>query len=94
MPPFSGASFEDLLRAHLAAPVPLLSASGTNHPDFPLFDRFIQRAMSKDPEQRPASMTEVIEALDDLRQQSTRPGEAAALPDIELLDIDVTMLDD
>ncbi len=67
----------DLVRAHLEAPVPSLSARIADVP--PALEDLVRRLMAKWPGERPASANEVIEALAAIAGESFEPETAATL---------------
>ncbi|MEX1224301.1 MAG: serine/threonine-protein kinase [Pirellulales bacterium] len=58
-PPFSGASTNDLLMKHIRSPAPTLTAVDANIRDS--FAKLVQRMMSKEPNQRPQSLQDVLD---------------------------------
>lgn len=60
-PPFTGVSSNDLLTKHLTAQVPVIEAYNRNISTE--FSRFLQSMMSKRPEARPLTMTDVVRQL-------------------------------
>jgi serine/threonine protein kinase len=59
--PFVGDNSNDLLNKHLHAPVPSLRATNPRVND--TFDRLVARMMSKEPDERPSSMEEVLHTV-------------------------------
>lgn len=71
-PPFTGTSANDLLMKHLRSRVPSLEAINKNvNPDFA---QLVVRMLAKNPQQRPSSSTEFLEAIDNLWIFRRRPG--------------------
>ncbi|MGH7138710.1 MAG: serine/threonine protein kinase, partial [Pirellulales bacterium] len=60
-PPYTGATSNDLLNKHLAAPVPLIEAYNRNVS--PAFSQLLQSMMAKRPKQRLPDMNEFIRQL-------------------------------
>ncbi len=75
--PYSGGSKVTIMMAHVRAPIPSLRERGVMVGEG--LDGLIRRMMAKKPEQRPQSMTEVREALEQLQ----RSGEARTVPAVE-----------
>lgn len=69
--PFTGSNPEDLLRKHIAAPVPTLAAANKNvTPDF---NNLVGSMMAKNPDQRPSTMKEFLGRLGALRIYRVQP---------------------
>ena len=60
-PPYAGETGNDLLLKHLRAPIPSAKAVNPNVTDE--FSEVIKSLLAKEPNQRPASMTEVLRYL-------------------------------
>ncbi len=74
-PPYVGASATHVLAAVLLTPVPRLPAQGPQGAISPALADLVARMMSKDPANRPATMTEVVAAL-----EAVRTGQALPVP--------------
>ena len=70
-PPYTGTSADELLQRHLKAPVPSLMAV-SDHVNESLSD-LVMQAMAKRREERPASMTDFLEAFKKIRLPFGRP---------------------
>ena len=68
--PFTGFNADDLLSKHLRAPIPSLLAATKGV--LPEFADFVIELMAKKPEQRPSSMTKVLERLEKIRVYRAR----------------------
>jgi serine/threonine protein kinase len=80
-PPYSGVNSDDLLNKHLRSPVPsLLAVSDSVTPEFAALTA---RLMAKRPEDRPASMAEVLAELRKVRilRVRTKPIPAPSKPE-------------
>ncbi len=69
-PPFSGTNPDDLLQKHLSSPPPSVTATNRNVTDD--FAELILRALSKDPDRRPASFDQFLKEFENIRV--FRPG--------------------
>ena len=80
-PPFMAASPHKLLAAHMSEPAPAVTDYRPDAP--PLLAAAIDRLLAKDPDERPQTATEVLQALDAI---STTPSDAGhdALPGISI----------
>ena len=76
--PYSAASSNELLRQHLNAKVPNLSA--VNPEVTPRLSKLVAAMMQKKPENRPASMDEVVRELATMRFFTWQPDEAEVPP--------------
>ncbi len=74
-PPYVGASATHVLAAVLLTPVPRLPAQGPHGAISPALADLVARMMSKDPADRPATMAEVVAAL-----EAVRTGQALPVP--------------
>ncbi|MGZ6139541.1 MAG: protein kinase domain-containing protein [Myxococcaceae bacterium] len=74
-PPYVGASATHVLAAVLLTPVPRLPAQGPHGAISPALADLVARMMSKDPGDRPATMAEVVAAL-----EAVRTGQALPVP--------------
>ena len=63
--PFEG-EVQDVLRAHLTAPIPLLATHKPELAQFPELQALLERAMAKDTVHRFANATELLSAIDEL----------------------------
>src|SRR5581483_9094443 len=68
-PPFAGETMMQKLLAHREQPIPVLREKRGDVP--PALDALYQRMVAKLPEERPQSMTEVIDALESLLANAT-----------------------
>ena len=92
-PPFEGRTTAHLVSQHAMEPVPRINAERPDAP--PLFDAIIRKAMAKDPEQRFASVRDMLASLEPTRQSlsfsqpssaatRTPPVSIAVLPFVDL----------
>jgi serine/threonine-protein kinase len=72
-PPYVGASATHVLAAVLLTPVPRLPAQGPHGAISPALADLVARMMAKDPANRPATMTEVVAALEAVRTGQALP---------------------
>ncbi len=75
-PPFPGDTLLKRLMAHQERPAPSLQAARPEVPD--AIEAIYQKMMAKRPDDRPQSMTEVVEALEACRGSSREAGDASA----------------
>jgi len=79
-PPYEGTTVMEKLLAHREAPIPSLAAARADVP--PALDAVFQRMVAKKPEQRQASMAQVITELEMCRATMTSGGSPARSPAI------------
>lgn len=64
-PPYTGGNADELLHKHLTAAIPTIATS--NDEVSPEFSNLVARMMAKDPRSRPASMTQFLDELSEMR---------------------------
>jgi serine/threonine protein kinase len=69
--PFTGSSPNDLLNKHLKAPVPSIQVHNNNVTDS--MSELLRRMMAKTPEDRPATMSDVLKELQSIRPFKQAP---------------------
>ncbi|MFV1968072.1 MAG: serine/threonine-protein kinase, partial [Pirellulaceae bacterium] len=69
--PYTGSSPNDLLQKHLSAPIPSMLVQNNNLTE--AMNDLVRRTMSKDPNNRPESMGELLKEFSSLRPFKTAP---------------------
>lgn len=72
-PPYLGEDFGELIRAHITAPIPLLSEAVPNKRVTPAVQSLFDRAMAKDPDARFKDAGEMLAALQALPDTPLQP---------------------